>query len=132
VDGAIPLFEYLNGKEIQMTIATASEITNLEFFNEQFGLDTWFDMEKIVFDDFKIKGKPWPDMIIAASKKMDLDPAECIIFEDSTSGIQAAKAAGIARIIVIDPSGNQSSFNDHPDVDLVIPDFTHFNASSYF
>lgn len=132
VAGAILLFEFLIGKEIPITIATASEITNLQFFNEQFGLDKWFDMDKVIFDDFKIKGKPAPDMFLAATQKLGLDPPECIIFEDSTSGVQAAKAVGIGRIIVIDPLGEQSNFKDHPDVDLVIADFTHFDANRYF
>lgn len=56
VNGAIDLFEYLVSRQIPMIIATASEITNLQFFNEQFGLNRWFDMDKIVFDDYKIKG----------------------------------------------------------------------------
>ena len=56
VNGAIELFEFLNSRRIPMNIATASEITNLQFFNEQFGLNRWFDMDKIVFDDYKIKG----------------------------------------------------------------------------
>jgi beta-phosphoglucomutase len=102
------------------------------FFNEQFGLDTWFDMDKVVYDDFKIIGKPAPDMFLSATQKLGLNPAECIIFEDSTSGVQAAKTAGIGSIIVVDPLGEQSSFKDHPDVDLVIADFTQFNTDRYF
>jgi hypothetical protein len=46
--------------------------------------------------------------------------------------VQAAKAAGIGRTIIIDPLGEQSNFKDHPDVDLVIADFTHFYADRYF
>jgi beta-phosphoglucomutase-like phosphatase (HAD superfamily) len=132
VDGATDLFEFLIKSRIPMTIATASDATNLEFFNEQFALERWFAMEKIVFDDFKIKGKPAPDMFLTATEKLGVKPVECIIFEDSESGVQAAKAAGIGKIVIMDPKGENSKFVAYQEVSLVIPDFTAFDPSRYF
>lgn len=132
VSGAIYLFKQLIKKKIQLTIATSSEITNLQFFNEQFKLDTWFEMDKIIYDDYKIKGKPEPDMFLAAAKNLTLSPSECVVFEDSESGIIAASAAGIGKIIIIDPASENSQFKNHPAVDLVIPDFTEFDVNNYF
>jgi len=48
VKGATECMEILHKRNIKKTIATASEITNLFFINKQFGLDQWFDFEKIV------------------------------------------------------------------------------------
>jgi beta-phosphoglucomutase-like phosphatase (HAD superfamily) len=132
VNGAINLFEYLVNRHIPMNIATASEITNLQFFNEQFGLSRWFDMDKIVYDDNQIKGKPFPDMFLTAAQNMGLSPADCLIFEDSTSGLEAAKAAGIATIFMIDPKPADSRFSEHPDAKGILPDFTAFEPSAYF
>ncbi len=131
VEGATTLFEFLTSKEIPITIATAAEITNLEFFNEHFGLDRWFDMDKIVYDDFRIKGKPAPDMFLDAAEKLGLEPSQCVIFEDSESGVLAAIAAGIEKIIIVDPSEN-SKFSKNPAVCQIIPDFTGFDPSFYF
>jgi len=132
VDGTIDLFEFFLKNEISINIATASEITNVKFFNEQFGLDRWFDFDKIVYDDDKIKGKPAPDMFLKAAKNIGVNPSECIVFEDSATGIAAAKNAGIGKIIIIDPSAEKSKFHEHPDVDQVIPDFTKFDRAIYF
>lgn len=52
------------------------------------------------------KGKPDPAVYLAAAKKLDVAPASCIAFEDSWSGIQAAKAAGMKAIALISP-GNE-------------------------
>lgn len=132
VDGAIELFEYLQSNKINKNIATASEMTNVIFFNEQFGLDQWFDIDKIVFDDWKIAGKPAPDMFLKAAENIGVNPSECIIFEDSATGIAAAKSAGIGKIIIIDPSAEKSKFHSHPDVDLVISDYTKYDFTLYF
>jgi beta-phosphoglucomutase-like phosphatase (HAD superfamily) len=132
VNGAIELFEFLNSRRIPMNIATAAEVTNLQFFNEQFGLSRWFDMDKIVFDDYNIKGKPFPDMFLAAVQNIGLSPADCLIFEDSMSGLEAAKAAGIRTIFMIDPKSDNSRFNNHPKVKSVLPDFTAFDPEIYF
>lgn len=129
VDGAITLFEFLLDNNISMTIATAAEITNLTFFNEQFRLDQWFDLDKIVFDNGAIKGKPEPDMFLKATTKIDQIPSDCIVFEDSESGITAAKKAGIGKLVIIDPTDQKSKYLSHPHVDLVIPDFTKIDAS---
>ena len=129
VKGATEFMEFLHKHNIKKTIATASEITNLNFFNEQFDLDHWFDFEKIVYDDGKIKGKPAPDMYIKAAQNMGLHPSQCIVFEDSASGISAAKKAKISKIIIIDPLGKNSPFHNHPDVARVITDFTNITVT---
>ncbi len=41
------------------------------------------------------KWKPLPDLYLYAAKKMGVDPAECVVVEDSVHGVQAAVAAGI-------------------------------------
>ncbi len=40
-------------------------------------------------------GKPAPDLFLFAANTMNVDPAECVVIEDSPAGIQAAKAAGM-------------------------------------
>lgn len=129
VNGAVELFEYLKTNHIKITIATAAEITNLNFFNKQFGLERWFDMNKIVYDDFKINSKPAPDMFLKAARKIGVNPSNCLAFEDSESGIMAAKSAGINKIVIIDPSEDKSRFLNNPNVDQIIPDFTNFDRS---
>ncbi len=41
------------------------------------------------------KGKPHPDIFLAAAEKLDFNPSRCVVFEDSRNGILAAKRAGM-------------------------------------
>ena len=72
VPGANELFDYLKEHEIPCAIATASIIQNIEFFVETFHLDKWFDLDKIVFSDGTIPGKPAPDIFLTGSRPLSL------------------------------------------------------------
>lgn len=49
-------------------------------------------------------GKPAPDMFLLAAERMGVPPAECVVFEDSVLGLQAAKSAGMASVLVRSPN----------------------------
>lgn len=102
--GAMELLDFLAVHHIRRTIATASEKSNLDFFVEHFHLDRWFKIEQIVYDDGTRPGKPAPDIYLQAASNLGLDPASCVVIEDSRSGIQAAHNAGIGRIIALGPA----------------------------
>lgn len=44
------------------------------------------------------RGKPFPDIFVEAAKRMGCEPYECVVFEDSINGVEAASAAGITCI----------------------------------
>lgn len=46
------------------------------------------------------RGKPAPDMYLLAAERMGVKPEECLVFEDSPTGIEAARAAGMAWVLV--------------------------------
>ncbi|SBS28936.1 2-deoxyglucose-6-phosphate phosphatase [Marinomonas spartinae] len=73
----------------------------------------------------EVEGKPHPAVYLSTVKKLNVDPANCIAFEDSASGIMAAKAAGLKVVAV--PA--EMDF-DHPKYDnshLKIRSLTDFN-----
>ncbi len=47
-----------------------------------------------------VKSKPDPEAFLSAAAKLGVDPAACLVFEDTDMGIQAAKAAGMASVKV--------------------------------
>jgi beta-phosphoglucomutase-like phosphatase (HAD superfamily) len=46
------------------------------------------------------RSKPAPDIFLLAAERMGVAPGECLVFEDSHLGVQAAEAAGMASVLV--------------------------------
>ena len=88
---------------LKTAIATSSSKTNFE--NKTNHLKEWLkdDIDMIITcDDGRIKnGKPAPDIFLLGAKELDLNPQECIVFEDAPSGAQAALSAGIKIVVVV-------------------------------
>lgn len=125
--GAQSFLDYLKSKNIPRTIATMSEKVNVDFFIEGFHLGQWFDIQKIVYDNGKIPGKPAPDIYLIAAKNLGLSPSECIVIEDAVSGIAAAKNAGIGKIIAIGPKEHHKFLKTLEGVSETIENFDEFN-----
>lgn len=101
--GAVELLEFLISHDIPHTIATASGKENLDFYVENLQLARWFNLQQIVYDDGSRPGKPAPAIYRHAAANLGLAAADCVVVEDSLSGIQAARAAGIGYIIALGP-----------------------------
>lgn len=96
----LPAFlDTLVKRKLPMTIATAAGWNNVQFFFEQFGLERWFDRNKVVFNDGRLPGKPEPDVYLQAAKNIQVRIQDCMVFEDACSGIEAARRAGAGMII---------------------------------
>ena len=116
---------YLKESNIPRTIATMSEKDNVDFYIKEFHLEKWFDVEKIVYSDGIIPGKPAPDIYLIAAKRLGLAPQNCIVVEDAISGINAAKNAGIGKVVAI-ASMEKPDFYSDLGVDLIITDFKDY------
>jgi len=46
------------------------------------------------------RGKPCPDAFLEAARQLNVPPEECLVFEDSPLGIEAAKSAGMQSVLV--------------------------------
>jgi HAD superfamily hydrolase (TIGR01509 family) len=53
----------------------------------------------VTMEDYK-RGKPAPDPFLEAAKKLNAAPERCLVFEDSPTGIEAAKAANMKWVLV--------------------------------
>ncbi|MBI3258371.1 MAG: HAD family phosphatase, partial [Ignavibacteriae bacterium] len=99
--GANDFLDFLVANNIPHTIATASQKGNLDFFIKHLKLDRWFDISKIVYDDGRFSSKL--EMFIQAAENLHLSPEQCIVIEDSQSGIIAALGAKIGKIVGLGP-----------------------------
>lgn len=129
--GVVDFLDYLKENNIPRTIATASGKTNLLFYIEAFNLDKWFNIDKIVFDDGLLLGKPEPDIYLKAADKLGFNPDNCIVVEDAISGIESAFRANIGKIIAIGPKEKHESLKKLNGVNCVISDFTEFDITIF-
>ena len=129
--GAIDFLNFLKNNNIPMTIATMSEKDNVDFYIEEFNLSKWFDIEKIVYSDGTIPGKPAPDIYQIAAQKLHLSPKDCIVVEDAISGIEAAKSAGIGKIIAIASMESVDLYKNIPAVTQIIKNFDEIDRNIF-
>ena len=121
VPGAEAYFDRLKEKNIPFTIASASIKENIDFFVDSFHLDRWIDPETILYDDGSYASKI--EMFEDAAKVLNLPLSDCVIFEDSISGIQSAWQSGCRNIIVIDSANKKEEYEQLPGVTKVINTF---------
>ena len=124
---AIEFLDYLKINNIPRTIATMSEWDNVEFYIEHFKLDKWFDIDKIVYSNGKIKGKPAGDIYEIAASKLNLAPKDCVVVEDAVSGIMSAYNAGIGKIVAMASMEPVELYESMPEVNMIIKDFSGFD-----
>jgi beta-phosphoglucomutase-like phosphatase (HAD superfamily) len=103
-------------KDAGLRIAAASSSKNAGHLMSMIRLDTFAERERLASPvirpgltllslldvdvsgrDFA-RGKPDPEMFLSAAHELGIEPAEAVVLEDATAGIQAAKAGGMAAI----------------------------------
>lgn len=100
--GARKLINELRGK-FRLCIASSSRIESIELVLDKFDLK--YKFEKLISDTEMDKGKPHPDIFLITAQAMNVQPAECLVIEDSIAGLKAAEAANMLCIICPDSFG---------------------------
>ena len=96
-------------------VASNAERANLDFVLDESRLRANF---RFVVDGHQApRPKPFPDIYLAAAALLGVDPINCIVFEDSIAGVEAAHEAG-ARVV-----GLTTTLSQLPRVELAVPDF---------
>ncbi|MDJ0385700.1 HAD family hydrolase [Streptomyces sp. G-G2] len=95
VPGAEAVLEELTARGIPYCLASSGSHERIRVGHRTTGLDEWFEEEWIFSSEDVGKGKPAPDLFLHAARSMGVDPARCVVVEDSPLGIQAARAAGM-------------------------------------
>lgn len=116
--GALEFISYLRQNEYRLALVTSSQQAKMGRALKILNLEDSFD--SIVTADRITKGKPDPMCFLLAAKDLNSSPDNCIVFEDSINGINAAKNAGMKTI------GLTTSFSKEQignSVFATIPDF---------
>ena len=111
--GAKELTTHFFKHGIPQALATSSSSPMYEAKYEKH--KKWFSQFKQIVrgDDPELKeGKPAPDIFLIAAKRLGVEPAECLVFEDAPSGMEAALAAGMSGVVVPDPNMDHSQYQN--------------------
>ncbi|MDO8488203.1 MAG: HAD family phosphatase [bacterium] len=91
--GLVELVEQIKEQGWQTALVTSSEWHEVEKELEQVDLYLAFDVTTTVEE--VLLPKPAPDLFLATAQKMGLEPAECVVIEDSLAGVRAAVESGM-------------------------------------
>ena len=101
---AIPeVVEHIEARHGQLPFAVVSGGRRSSVVRSLTALGLLEKFETIVGADDYTRGKPAPDAFLLAAERLGMAPADCLVFEDTEIGIQAATAAGMASVKVPPP-----------------------------
>jgi HAD superfamily hydrolase (TIGR01509 family) len=111
--GAVHLTQHFKNAKIPQAIATSSSRRHFELktINHQQWLES-FDLFVFGDDPEIAEGKPAPYIFLLAAQRLGAKPEECLVFEDSIAGMQAAIAAGMSVVVIPDRDLDHSFFED--------------------
>lgn len=98
--GAVEILASMKERGYLLAVASSSPMVMILKNLEKAGLEAYFD--KLVSGETIPRGKPFPDIFLAAAESLGLPPEECFVFEDSLNGIEAAYAAGSQPVMIPD------------------------------
>lgn len=91
--GVVALLEQLEQAGIRKAVVSSSSHHWVDGWLEKIGLAGRF--EQVVCRGDAERIKPAPDLYLEAMRRLDLEPQDCLVIEDSLNGIKAANAAGV-------------------------------------
>jgi HAD superfamily hydrolase (TIGR01509 family) len=91
--GLRAFLDRLRDAGVRLALATASPDENRAFVLDGLGLAPLFEV--VAGPEGVARGKPAPDIFLAAARSLALPPEECLAFEDAVNGVRAARAAGM-------------------------------------
>ncbi len=118
------LFELLTTlkKDYKLALASSSSHRLIDIITYKLDIRSFFDC--FVSGEDVEKSKPNPEIFLLTAKKMAVDTKRCLVIEDSSHGITAAKEAGMK---CVGYNGSNTSVQNLSNADVVIGDFVEFS-----
>jgi HAD superfamily hydrolase (TIGR01509 family) len=127
--GTVELIKHLAHHHVPQAIASSSSRHNFEM--KTIHHQGWLQLftTTTLGDDPAIKqGKPAPDIFLLTAKRLEANPEQCLVFEDSVAGMEAAIAAGMSVVVIPDAVFDRQLFTA---ADQVLDSMMEFNPQDW-
>lgn len=106
IEGVMELIQSINESGKKLIVASSASRENIRLVLDKFAISNYF-LGYVSSQDVKLT-KPNPDIFLLAAKTLKVKPENCVVIEDASHGVAAAKSAGMACIAYRNMnSGNQ-------------------------
>jgi sugar-phosphatase len=122
VTAAIALFERCG---LRLAIASSSPLRLIDAVCDRLGL-TRIEVRCSAMDE--ARGKPAPDVYLAAARRLGVAAASCLALEDSPAGIASARSAGMRCVAVPDPL--LAADPRYREADLILESLTRLDEAA--
>ena len=122
--GLTELLKKLQAKKIPMAVASSSDVETIRIILDKSGLKKYFLYA--VSSSEVGKSKPEPDIFLHTATLLSVKPEECLVIEDSTNGIRAAKSA---NMVCVAYSGASADNQDQSLADEQIADYSDLEST---
>ncbi|MFZ6010293.1 MAG: HAD family hydrolase [Bacteroidota bacterium] len=124
IDGLVDFLRRLDEQQIPRAIATSAPKANVDFTLKATRMARFFPL--ILDESFVTRGKPDPEIYLKTVAALGLKPDQCIVLEDSLSGVRAGKAAG-CKVVGITTTHTREELHE---TDLIIDNFNELDPQT--
>lgn len=116
-------------KELELPLAIASSATlgTIHLIVSILDIKEYF--RTLTSGDEVPLGKPQPDVYLLAAQRLETEPAQCLVIEDTYNGIKAAKAAGMLCVAV---PCQATRHQNHQEADAILESLEHLDVEGWY
>lgn len=123
--GVLDAIRTLRGRGFTLAITSSAVRSSIEAILTRLGIRDAFAL--IVDGSEVVHGKPDPESYLVTARKLGVEPAECVVFEDSHVGVVAAKRAGMYCVAVRNP--HAQTRQDLSSADVIVNGFEELDLT---
>lgn len=125
IEGLAEFLPKIQAKGIPMGIGTAAPLENVNFVLDNiYGLRNYF--QNVVHSGMVSRGKPDPQVFQLVAQGLGVPLEECLIFEDSPTGVETARRAG-CQVVVVTTTHAPAEFAQFPNVLRFIDNYQYLD-----
>ncbi len=128
IAGAAEVCAQARARGLKVAVCTAAPPENIAVAFERFGFAALVDTVTSPADG--LRGKPHPDIFVEAARRLGVAPENCLVFEDAPLGIEAARRAGMAAVVMT-TTLPASAFAHYPNVIDTLADYNGYTLPTH-